>query len=52
MSRYSNELNAFRSGIEERTQQHRQKIDAVNQALGIKTGDKTEQNRLNPVLIG
>ena len=43
MSRYSNELNAFRSGIEERTQQHKQKIDAVNQALGIKA-DKVFDN--------
>ena len=43
VSRYSNELNAFRSGIEERTQQHKEKINAVNQALGIKA-DKVFEN--------
>ena len=43
VSRYSNELNSFRSGIEDRVSQHKDKIDAVNQALGIKA-DKVFEN--------
>ena len=42
-SRYSNELNSFRQSIEARTQQHKNKIDAVNQALGFKA-DKVFEN--------
>ena len=43
VSRYSNELNSFRSGIEDRVSQHRDKVDAVNKALGIKA-DKVFEN--------
>ena len=43
VSRYSNELNSFRSGIEDRVTQHKDKISAVNQALGIKA-DKVFEN--------
>ena len=43
VSRYSNELNSFRSGIEDRVSQHKDKIDAVNKALGIKA-DKVFEN--------
>jgi len=43
VSRYSNELNSFRSGIEDRVTQHKDKINAVNQALGIKA-DKVFEN--------
>ena len=43
VSRYSNELNSFRSGIEDRVSQHRDKLSAVNQALGIKA-DKVFEN--------
>ena len=43
VSRYSNEMNAFRSGIEERVGQHSDKLDAVNKALGIKA-DKVFEN--------
>ena len=43
VSRYSNELNSFRSGIEDRVNQHRDKVDAVNRALGIKA-DKVFEN--------
>ena len=35
VSRYSNELNAFREGIENRVAQHRDKTDAINKALDI-----------------
>ena len=43
VSRYSNELNSFRSGIEDRVSQHKDKVDAVNKALGIKA-DKVFEN--------
>ena len=43
VSRYSNELNSFRSGIEDRVAQHKDKLSAVNQALGIKA-DKVFEN--------
>ena len=43
VSRYSNELNSFRSGIEDRVSQHKDKLSAVNQALGIKA-DKVFEN--------
>ena len=37
-TRYQNELNSFRSGIEARTALHKDRVDAVNQALGVKAG--------------
>jgi hypothetical protein len=43
VSRYSNELNSFRSGIEDRVSQHKDKLGAINQALGIKA-DKVFEN--------
>lgn len=43
VSRYSNELNSFRSGIEDRVTQHKDKLGAINQALGIKA-DKVFEN--------
>ena len=43
VSRYSNELNSFRNGIEDRVSQHKDKMQAVNQALGIKA-DKVFEN--------
>ena len=43
VSRYSNELNAFREGIENRVAQHRDKTDAINKALGFKA-DKVFEN--------
>jgi hypothetical protein len=40
---YTNELNAFRNGVEDRINQHKDKVDVINKALGIKT-DKLFEN--------
>jgi hypothetical protein len=42
---YSNELNAFRSGVSDRIEQHRDKVDVLNKALGLKTDKLFEQSK-------
>ncbi len=42
---YSNELNAFRNGVSDRINDHKEKIDAVKQALGMKTSKLLEHSK-------
>ena len=43
--RYVSELQSYREGISSRVEQHRAKIDAVNQALGVRTQNIIAQGK-------
>ena len=42
---YSNELNAFRNGVNDRINDHKEKVDAVKQALGMKANKLLEHSK-------
>ena len=44
-TKYSNEMNAFRAGIENAVSKHKDKTDAVNQALGVKAQKVFQQGK-------